>query len=84
MDEFTLPKTLTRHLDRVARETGAPAETLVRDAVKGHLDYLEWLGKNLEDAEKEAQEVGWLNTNLVRRALAAEAVRRPRGRIRSR
>ena len=84
MDAFTLPKTLTRRLDRVARETGAPVETLVRDAVKDHLDYLEWLGKSLEEAEKEAQEVGWLNTNQVRRALAAEAVRRPRGRVRSR
>lgn len=84
MDAFTLPKTLTRRLDRVARETGAPAETLVRDAVKGHLDYLEWLGHTLEEAEKEAQEIGWLNTDQVRRTLAAEAARRTRGRTRSR
>lgn len=84
MDAFTLPKTLTRRLDRVARETGAPAETLVRDAVKGHLDYLEWLGHTLEEAEKEAQEIGWLNTDHVRRTLAAEAARRTRGRTRSR
>jgi len=84
MDAFTLPKTLTRRLDRVARETGSPAEALVRDAVKGHLDYLEWLGESLEEAEKEAQAVGWLNTDRVRHALAAEAVRRPRGRTRSR
>ena len=84
MDEFTLPKTLTRRLDRVARETGAPAQTLVRDAVKEHLDYLEWLGKTLEDAEIEAQKAGWLSTDEVRRALAAERVRRPRGRSRSR
>lgn len=84
MDAFTLPKTLTRRLDRVARETGAPAETLVRDAVKGHLDYLEWLGGTLEDAETEARQAGWLNTDQIRRALAAEAVRRPRGRSRSR
>ena len=84
MDAFTLPKTLTRRLDRVARETGAPAEALVRDAVKGHLDYLEWLGKSLDEAEKEAQDAGWLNTDQVRRALAAEAVQRPRGRTRAR
>lgn len=84
MDAYTLPKTLTRQLDRVARETGAPAEALVRDAVKGHLDYLEWLGKSLEEAEKEAQGEGWLDTDEVRRALAAEAVRPPRGRTRSR
>lgn len=84
MDEFTLPKTLTRRLDRIARETGAPVQTLVRDAVKGHLDYLEWLGNSLDESEKEAQEAGWLTTDQVRRALAAEAVRRPRGRTRSR
>jgi predicted DNA-binding protein len=84
MDPFTLPKTLTRRLDRVARETGAPAETLVRDAVKRHLDYLEWLGKSLDEAEKEAQEVGWLSSDDVRHTLAAEAARRTRGRTRSR
>lgn len=84
MDAFTLPKMLTRRLDRVSRETGAPAEDLVRDAVKGHLDYLEWLGKTLEDAEKEAREVGWLSTEQVRHRLAAEAARRTRGRTRLR
>jgi predicted DNA-binding protein len=72
MDAYTLPKGLTRRLDRVARETGAPAETLVRDAVKGHLDYLEWLGKSLDAAESEAQRDGWLSTEHVRRALLAE------------
>jgi predicted transcriptional regulator len=71
MDEFTLPKTLTRRLDRVARETGAAAESLVREAVKGHLDYLEWLGESLDDAEKEAEETGWLSTDSVRHTLAA-------------
>ncbi len=84
MDAFTLPKMLTRRLGRVARETGSPAETLVRDAVKGHLDYLEWLGESLEEAEKEADDTGWLSTAKVRSAIAAEAVRRPRGRTRSR
>lgn len=84
MDAFTLPKALTRRLDRVARDTGAAAETLVRDAVKGHLDYLEWLGPSLEEAEKEAQETGWLDTDNVRRALAAEASSRTRGSNRSR
>ena len=53
-----LSKTLARRLDRVARETGAPAEALVRDAVKGHLDYLEWLGESLDEAENEAQQAG--------------------------
>ena len=80
MDAFTLPKALTRRLDRVARQTGAPAESLVRDAVKSHLDYLEWLRKSLDEAEKEAQEVGWLTTDDVRRTLASEAARRTRGR----
>jgi predicted transcriptional regulator len=84
MDAFTFPKTLTRRLDRVARDTGAHAETLVRDAVKEHLDYLEWLGKSLDEAEKEAQEVGWLSTDDVRRTLAAEQRKRPRGRTCSR
>jgi len=84
MDAFTLPKTLTRRLDRVARKTGAPAESLVREAVKGHLDYLEWLGRSLEEAENEAQATGWVSTPQVRSALAAEAVRRARGRGRSR
>lgn len=84
METFTLSKTLIRRLDRVARETGAPAESLVRDAVTGHLDYLEWLGKSLDAAEKEAQETGWLTTDDVRRALASESARRTRGRSRSR
>jgi len=84
MDAFTLSKTLTRRLDRVARETGARADTLVRDAVKGHLDYLEWLGQSLTDAEQEAQRSGWLTSEEVRRALGAESVRRTRGRARSR
>ena len=84
MDAFTLPKTLTRRLDRVARDTGAPAETLVRDAVKEHLAYLEWLSESLDEAEKEAQEVGWLSTDDVRRGIAAEQRKRPRGRTRSR
>ena len=84
MDTFTLSKTLTRRLDRVTRETGAPAETLVRDAVKGHLNYLEWLGKSLDEAEKEAQEAGWLTTDEVRRTLAIEAAGHARGRTRSR
>lgn len=80
MDAFTLPKTLTRRLDRVARETGAPAENLVRDAVRRHLDYLEWLGNSLDEAEQEAAEAGWLTTEQVRRTLAAEAERPTRGR----
>jgi predicted transcriptional regulator len=84
MDSFTLPKTLTRRLDRVSRETGAPAETLVRDAIKGHLDYLEWLGQSLDAAEAEAEEVGWVGTEDVRRALAAESRKSPRGRRRPR
>ena len=84
MDAFTLPKTLTRRLDRVARYTGAPAKTLVRDAVKEHLDSLEWLSKSLDEAEKEAQEVGWLSTDDVRRAIAAAQRKRLRGRTRSR
>lgn len=58
MDTFTLSKTLTRRLDHVARETGSPAEALVRDAVKGHLDYFEWLGESLDEAENEAQRAG--------------------------
>jgi predicted transcriptional regulator len=84
METFTLSKTRTRRLDRVARETGAPAETLVRDAVKGHLDYLEWLGKSLDEAEKEAQESGWLTTKEIRRRLSSETARQPRGRAKSR
>ena len=80
MDAFTLSKTLTRRLDRVARETGAPAQSLVRDAVKSHLDYLEWLRKSLDEAEQEAAEAGWLTTEQVRRTLAAEAGRSTRGR----
>jgi predicted DNA-binding protein len=84
MDAFTLPKTLARRLDRVARETGAPAENLVRDAVEGHLDYLEWLGPTLDEAEQEAQEKGWVDTEHVRRTLATEAASRTRGRTRSR
>lgn len=58
MDTFALSRTLTRRLDRVARETGAPAEVLVRDAVKGHPDYLEWLGESLDEAENEARQAG--------------------------
>ena len=84
MDAFMLPKTLTRRLDRVARETGAPAEVLVRDAVKGHLDYIEWLGESLDAAEKEARQTGWLTTDEVRRTLAAEAAGHARGRTRPR
>jgi predicted transcriptional regulator len=84
MDTFTLSKTLTRRLDRVARETGAPAKALVRDAVKGHLDYLEWLGESLDEAESEARLAGWLTTDEVRHTLAAEAARHARGRTRSR
>jgi predicted transcriptional regulator len=84
MDAFTLSKTLTRRLDRVARATGARADTLIRDAVKGHLDYLEWLGQSLNDAEQEAQQSGWLTSDEVRRALATESARRVHGRARSR
>jgi predicted transcriptional regulator len=80
VDRFVLPKALTRRLDRVARETGAPAQTLVRDAVKDHLDYLEWLAKSLDEAEEEAGKAGWLTTADVRRMLAAEAARPSRGR----
>jgi len=61
MDAVTLSKTLTRRLDRVAREAGARADTLVRDAVKVHLDYLEWLGQSLSDAEQEAEQSGWIH-----------------------
>jgi predicted transcriptional regulator len=84
MDTFTLSKALTRRLDRVSRETGAAPENLVRDAVKGHLDYLEWLGQSLDDAEKEARETRWLTTDEIRHALAAESARRARGRSGSR
>ena len=84
MDAFTLPKPLTRRLDRVARDTGASAEILVRDAVKTHLDYMEWLGKSLDEAENEAEEVGWLSTDDVRKAVAVEQRKRARGRTRSR
>ena len=84
MDAFMLPKTLTRRLDRVARETGASADRLVRDAVRGHLDYLEWLGKSLKDAEQEARRSGWLTSQDVRRALSAETAGNLRGRARPR
>ena len=84
MDAFTLSKTLTRRLDRVARGTGARADTLVRDAVKVHLDYLEWLGQSLSDAEQEAEQSGWITSDEVRRVLSSEAAGRRRGRARSR
>jgi predicted transcriptional regulator len=84
MDAFTLPKALTRRLDRVSRETGSSAERLVKEAVKGHLDYLEWLSKTLDEAEKEANEAGWLTTETVRSQLAAEFPARKRGRSRAR
>src|ERR671939_303401 len=45
MDVFTLRKTLIRRLDRVSRDTGEPAESLVRDAVKGHLRLAEMVGE---------------------------------------
>ena len=56
------------------RETGSPAERLVRDAV--------WLRKSLDEAEQEAAEAGWLTTEEVRCTLAAaaEAIRPSRGR----
>ena len=84
MDAITLSKTLTRRLDRVARDTGANANALVRDAVKGHLDYLEWSGKSLRDAEEEAQQSGWLTSDQVRRTLTSESAGHPHGRARSR
>lgn len=84
MDTFTLPKTLTRRLGRVAQQTGARAESLVRDAVKGHLDYLEWLGRSLDEAEQEAGREGWLGTAQVRSALAAEIGGHGRGRAKVR
>jgi hypothetical protein len=56
----------------------------VRDAIKGHLDYLEWLGQSLDDSEKEAHEAGWLTTSDLRRTLATDSGRRTRGRSRSR
>ena len=65
-------------------ETGARADTLVRDAVKVHLDYLEWLGQSLNDAEQEAQQSGWMTSDEVRRVLAAETAGRrvaARGRV---
>jgi hypothetical protein len=52
----------------------------VRDAVKSHLDYLEWLRKSLDEAEQEAAEAGWLTTEEVSRTLATEAGRPTRGR----
>ena len=45
----------------------------MRDAVKSHLDYLEWLRKSLDEAEQEAAEAGWLTTEEVSRTLATEA-----------
>ena len=61
MDSFTLPKALTRRLDRVARETHTRSDALVRDAIKGHLDYLEWLQRSLDEAEREGARDGWLS-----------------------
>ena len=60
------------------------AESLVRDAVKGHLDYLEWLGRSLDEAEREAGREGWLGTAQVRSALAAEIGGHGRGRAKVR
>lgn len=75
-DTIALPKALQARLEKAAARTHASPESLVRQAIAAHLDYLEWREKAVRAGFLSGKTEGWRSTEEVFAAASAQRARR--------
>ena len=75
-DNITLPKALQARLEKTAAKTRASPESLAREAIAAHLDYLEWREKAVRAGFLSGNIEGWRSTEEVFAAVAAQRAKR--------
>lgn len=73
---IALPRALQARLKKAAARTHASPESLVRQAIAAHLDYLEWREKAVRAGFLSGKTEGWQSTEEVFAAVAAQRAKR--------
>lgn len=75
-DTIALPKALQARLEKAAAKTRASPESLARQAIAAHLDYLDWREKAVQAGFISGKTEGWRSTDEVFAAVSAQRARR--------
>lgn len=75
-DTIALPKALETRLAKAAAKAHASPEQLARKAIAAHLDHLDWREKAIRAGFASGEAEGWLSTDEVFAAVAAQRARR--------
>lgn len=75
-DTIALPKALQARLKKAAARTHASPVSLARQAIAAHLDYLDWREKAVRAGFQPGKTEGWLSTEDVFAAVAAQRAKR--------
>lgn len=75
-DNIALPRALQALLEKAAARTNASPESLVRQAIAAHLDYLDWREKAVRAGFFSGKTEGWRSTEEVFAAVATQRAKR--------
>lgn len=75
-DTLKLPRALAYRLERVAATEGQTATTVAREAIAGHLQYLEWKVRAIAEGESDIKAGKVMTTGQVTAALRKQRTRR--------
>jgi predicted transcriptional regulator len=75
-DTIALPRALQARLEKAAARTNASTQSLVRQAIAAHLDYLDWREKAIRAGFQSGKTEGWLSTDEVFAAVSAQRAKR--------
>ena len=75
-DTIALPRALQARLEKTAARTNASPESLVRQAIAVHLDYLDWREQSIDAGFQSGKTEGWRSTEEVFAAVAAQRAKR--------
>ena len=69
---IALPRALQARLEKAAARTHASPESLARQAIAGHFNYLDWREKAVRAGFLSGKTKGWRSTEEVFAAVAAQ------------
>ncbi|MGH8616951.1 MAG: CopG family ribbon-helix-helix protein [Burkholderiales bacterium] len=75
-DTLRIPRTLATRLERVAAIEGQTATSVAREAIAGHLQYLEWKTRAIAEGEADIRAGRVMTTAEVSAALRKQRARR--------
>jgi predicted transcriptional regulator len=73
---IALPKALHLRLQKAASKTRASPDSLARQAIAAHLDYLDWREKAIQAGFDSGKTEGWQTTDQVFAAVSAQRAKR--------